>query len=179
MRALADAGRVRELMRALSRTTREPASIYFTGGATAVLYGWRDATVDVDLRIVPEQDQLLRALVELKERLTINIELASPEDFVPVATDWQARSPFLERHGTLSFHHFDLHAQALSKTERSHVQDLADVRAMVDLRLIDAQSMWRYYDRVSGNLHRYPALDRRALERALEDLFGARNADSS
>jgi hypothetical protein len=62
MREVTDAGRVRELMHALGRVTREQASIYFTGGATAVLYGWRGTTVDVDLRIEPERDMILREM---------------------------------------------------------------------------------------------------------------------
>jgi hypothetical protein len=35
--------------------------MYLTGGSTAVLEGWREATVDVDLRFDPEADELLRA----------------------------------------------------------------------------------------------------------------------
>lgn len=176
MRELADAGRVSELMRALGRVARASASIYFTGGATAVLHGWRGTTVDVDIRIEPERDELLRAIVDLKERLSINIELASPQDFVPVAPDWQARSPFIERQGRLSFHHFDLHAQALSKAERSHRQDVEDVRAMLEAGLVDPESMWRYYGQVAPGLYRYPAVDPGALERSLASLFGPRPA---
>ncbi|MGH7587674.1 MAG: DUF6036 family nucleotidyltransferase [Gemmatimonadota bacterium] len=173
MRALADAGRVRELMRALGRGTREPASVYFTGGATAVLYGWRGSTADVDLRLEPDRDEILKALVDLKERLSINIELASPQDFVPVSDDWRARSPFIERQGGISFHHFDLYAQALSKTERHHAQDIEDVQAMLRLGLIESQEMLRYHARVAPLLHRYPSLDPDALREAVERLFRA------
>jgi len=38
----------------------EKARVYFTGGATAVLLGWRASTIDIDLQIVPDQDRLLR-----------------------------------------------------------------------------------------------------------------------
>ena len=175
MRPLADTDRIRELMRALGRSAREPASVYLTGGASAVLRGWRAATVDVDLRLEPD-DELLRAIAELKERLDINVELASPLDFVPVASDWRTRSPFIERIGKVSFHHFDLHGQALSKVERGHEQDVADVRTMIERGDIEAASMWRYYDRVTPELYRYPAVDRKALERGLEALFGPRKA---
>jgi hypothetical protein len=34
--------------------------------------------------------------------------------------------------------------------------------------------MWRYYEQVVERLIRYPALDRRALERSLASLFGAK-----
>jgi hypothetical protein len=139
-----------------------------------VLHGWRDATVDIDLRMEPDRDELLRAVAELKERLAINVELASPEDFIPVTGDWRERSPFIARHGPLSFSHFDLRAQALSKIERGHEQDLADVREMLARGLVDAPTLWHYFAAVSPRLHRYPALNPAVLERALEGALGAR-----
>ncbi|MGH7572270.1 MAG: DUF6036 family nucleotidyltransferase [Gemmatimonadota bacterium] len=163
-------------MRSLGRLARAPASVYFTGGATAVLYGWRESTVDVDLRIEPDRDEILRPMVELKERLNINIELASPQDFVPVSPDWRAQSPFIERHGRLSFHHFELYAQALSKAERRHAQDVEDIQAMLRLGLIEPEAMLRYHDRVASDLHRYPSLDAEALRKAVESLFGPRSS---
>ena len=45
------------------------ARVYLTGGATAVLEGWRRSTVDIDLRFEPDDDRLLRVLPELKEHI--------------------------------------------------------------------------------------------------------------
>jgi hypothetical protein len=78
------------------------------------------------------------------------------------------------RCSAISFHHFDPHAQALAKAERSHEQDVADVRAMLDRGLVTAPSNWRYFEQVAERLVRYPALDRRALERSLATLFGSK-----
>ncbi|MEO5589276.1 MAG: hypothetical protein ABIS03_06800 [Gemmatimonadaceae bacterium] len=44
---------------------------------------WRDSTIDIDLKMVPERDALFRALPELKERLEMNIELAAPDRGIP------------------------------------------------------------------------------------------------
>ena len=118
MRSLADVERIHRFMRALGREADRPARVYLTGGATAVLHGWRESTIDVDLKIVPDVDRVFRAIPEIKERLQINVELASPDDFIPVREDWQDRSPFIAREGPLAFHHFDLYAQALAKIER-------------------------------------------------------------
>jgi hypothetical protein len=41
MRELADAERIRAFMRALAREASQPGRVLFTGGATAVLFGWR------------------------------------------------------------------------------------------------------------------------------------------
>jgi hypothetical protein len=51
MRELADADRIRLFMRALGEASAESARVYFTGGATAVLFGWRSSTIDVDVKI--------------------------------------------------------------------------------------------------------------------------------
>ncbi len=81
----------------------------------------------------------MRVIPGLKEALQINVELASPADFIPVPPGWEDRSPFITREGRISFHHFDLYAQALAKVERSHSQDLEDVREMI-LKKVDLSS---------------------------------------
>lgn len=175
MRALADAERIRLFMRALGggTGTRGPARVYFTGGASAVLAGWRPSTIDVDIKVVPEDDTLLRAIPELKERLQINVELASPADFIPVAPGWEDRSPFIAQEGRLAFHHFDFRAQALAKIERGHAQDLEDVRAMLRVGLIDADHLRHYFVRIEPDLYRYPAISAASFRRSVEDFLAA------
>jgi hypothetical protein len=95
MRPPVDGQGIRALARELGRIARGSVRIYLTGGSTAVLEGWRETTMDVDLRFEPEVDELLRALPELKERLGVNIELVSPPDFVPELPGWRERSPFV------------------------------------------------------------------------------------
>ena len=70
-------------LRISAAATRE-GICYLTGGATAVLVGWRGTTIDVDVALEPEQDELLRELPRIKNELGINVELASPRDFIPV-----------------------------------------------------------------------------------------------
>ena len=56
MRALATRDRIEALMRELGRVADADGAVYLTGGATAVLVGWRETTIDVDVTFVPEQD---------------------------------------------------------------------------------------------------------------------------
>lgn len=77
------------------------------GGATAVLLGWRDSTVDIDLKIVPDSNRILRSLPALKERLQLNVELAAPDDFIPALPNWEERSKFIKQEGRLAFLHYD------------------------------------------------------------------------
>lgn len=115
MRGNVDAARIREFMRLLALRSGAAGRVYLTGGASAVLLEWRTTTVDVDIKIIPDDESVLRVIPELKERLDVNVELASPADFIPELPGWEARSPFIVHEGTLSFHHYDFYAQCLSK----------------------------------------------------------------
>jgi hypothetical protein len=78
VRRLATAERIRAFLDRLGRRATMPATVYLTGGATAVLIGWRDATIDIDLKLVPDRDELLRLLPVLKEELEVNVEAVEP-----------------------------------------------------------------------------------------------------
>jgi hypothetical protein len=173
VRELADAERIGAFMRALGRSADVDGACYLAGGATAVLLGWRTSTIDVDIRLVPETERLLRALQRLKDELRINVEPATPLDFIPVPPGWEGRSVFVAREGRLSFYHFDLYAQALAKLERAHAQDLGDVTAMVERELIEPERVLAYFDEIEPEIYRYPAVDPRAFRRRVEDAFGA------
>jgi hypothetical protein len=175
MRALADGDRIHRFMRALGAASPADARVYFTGGATAVLHGWRDSTIDVDIRIVPEHDALFRAIPQLKEELQLNVELASPDHFIPVKDGWEDRSPFVGREGRVSFHHFDLYAQALSKIERGHAQDVEDVREMLSRGLVERAALVAYFDEIAPSLYRYPAIDPATFRQAVADTVAARD----
>ena len=72
MRGLVDGERLRRFMAALGRESRSPARVYLTGGASAVLFEWRASTIDVDLKLEPDHDELLRAIPALKASLKVN-----------------------------------------------------------------------------------------------------------
>ena len=159
MRPRADAERVRAFARELGRRIRRPARMYLTGGATAVLEGWRETTVDIDVRFEEDSDELLRHIPALKEELGVNVELASPPDFIPELPGWRDRSPFVLRAGPLSVHHFDPYSQALSKLERAFDQDLEDVNDLIAHGLVDRSRLLELFKAIEGDLFRYPAID--------------------
>lgn len=159
MRPNADPDRIRGLVRELARTAGEDTTIYLTGGATAVLHGWRDSTVDIDLRIEPDSDELLRRIATVKDELHVNVELASPPDFIPELPGWRERSPFAFSEGRITVRHFDPYSQALSKISRDFELDRADVRAMIDQGLVDPRRLEELFEQIEPNLFRYPSLD--------------------
>jgi len=171
VREIADRARIEVFMAALAREATADVSVFLVGGTSAVLLGWRDSTMDVDLAMRPENDGMLRAIPLLKERLRLNVEFASPDLFIPVPAGWEARSAFVTRIGRVTFYHFDLYAQALAKVERGHTRDLADVRAMVERGLVDPREARAYFERLEPELYRFPALDAASFRAAVNAAF--------
>lgn len=171
MRRLADATRVERFLEELGRCARRPVRLYLAGGATAVLRRWRDTTIDIDLKLVPESDELLREMPRLKDELEINVELASPDQFIPELPGWEQRSLFVEQFGKLSVYHLDPYSQVLAKIERGHTQDLADARSMLEEKLVEPSRLLGLFNEIEPRLFRYPAVDPRAFRRALEDFL--------
>jgi hypothetical protein len=169
MRELVTGLRLREFMRRLGNSALKETRIYLTGGATAVLHGWRETTIDVDIKIIPESDELFRALPDLKEALHLNVELASPDLFVPPAPGWESRSPFIVREGRVDWHHFDLYSQAMAKIERGHGRDLQDVEEMFRRSLIEPLKLRELFEQIKPQLIRYPALDPAVFNRKVEE----------
>lgn len=176
MRGYTTAQKVERLLRELGAAARGPGCVYLTGGTSAVLYGWRAATHDADLKFDPEPPGVFEALPGIKQRLDMNLELASPDDFIPPLPDWQARSIHIARHGLLECLHYDFYAQALAKMERGHAQDLADVAEMFVRGLVEPSRLRRLFEAIEPQLHRYPAIDpptfRCKVEEALARVAG-------
>lgn len=172
MRERADGNRIRAFADALGRSARSPARLYLVGGATAVVHGWRASTVDIDICLEPDSDDLLRAIARLKDELDVNVELASPPDFIPELPRWRDRSPWIFRAGPLDVHHFDLYSQALAKLERGFEHDLADVRAMAARGLIDGSQAIAFLDVIDDQLFRYPQIDAAGFRSRVLDVLG-------
>ena len=170
MRRLVDEEGIRRFMRALGSVAERDVRLYFTGGATAVLLGWRPSTVDIDIKVDPERDEIFRAIPKLKDQLQVNVELASPDGFIPPLPGWQDRSAFIGREGRLSFYHYDFYSQALAKIERGHSQDRADVREMLDRGLIEPAELLRRFEQIEPELYRYPAVDPGSFRKAVEEV---------
>jgi hypothetical protein len=171
MRRPVDAARIREFLRALGAEAREDTHLYLTGGTTAVLFGWRETTVDLDITMIPEHDALFRAIPALKEKLEVNVELASPADFIPELPGWQERSRFIVREGKIDFFHYDLYSQALAKLQRGHAKDLEDVRVMLERGLIEPEKALELFEAIEGRLYRFPAIDPASFRRRVEAAF--------
>ncbi len=171
MRPNVDQEKIERLMQALGREAKGAGCIYFTGGASALLIGWRNSTVDVDIRLDPEPPGIFQAIAKLKQELNINIELASPQDFLPPLPGWRDRSVFIGKQGKISFYHYDFTAQALSKLSRGFERDISDVQAMYEQRLFSLKDLRDCFEAIVPELVRFPSLEEDALRSSVENFI--------
>lgn len=159
MRELLTRERIEQLMIYMAGVISGEGRIYFTGGVTALLHGWRESTIDVDLIAHPEPAGFFAALPKIKDGFNINLELVAPHDFLPPLPGWESRSLYIARHGKLDFYHYDLYSQALSKIQRDHDRDRKDVAGMLRDRLIKADRLLELFQAIQPGLIRYPKVE--------------------
>jgi hypothetical protein len=169
MRSETDRAKLEAFLEALGNGVRGEGRIYLTGGATALLYGWRAMTIDIDLKPDPEPPGLFEAIAILKDELDVNVELASPDDFIPAVPGWRERSPFIARHGSIDFFHYDPYGQALSKLQRRHDRDLTDARFLLERGLIRVPDLRKMFVLIEPELIRYPAVDPGFFRKSVND----------
>ena len=165
---------LRALMRDLARSAvnEEHYSVFLVGGGTAVLNGWRDSSIDVDL--YSPRDGIFDDVQAIKERLQLNIETVRPEDFVPPLAGSEDRHVLIETIGRVTFYHYDPYAQLFSKVVRGFERDLIDAQAFVGSRMVDAvrfrSLVWAIPDAAWS---KYPRLSPGAVRQAVDDFLSA------
>ena len=133
MRPNVDRRTIDHFLTELGRRFRQGGRIYLVGGAALVHAGIRPAvsaaTQDIDLEVA--SGDLYQTVNQLKQSLNINVEFASPGDFIPLPQDWQNRSRYVGRYGAIDVFYFDFYSIALSKIDRGTTRDLQDVALLL------------------------------------------------
>jgi hypothetical protein len=179
MRGETNKAKLEIFMAAVGRRARGEGTVYLTGGATAVLFNWRAMTIDVDIKPDPEPPGLFQSIAILKDELDINVELASPDDFIPAIPGWRERSLFIAQHGAVKFFHYDPYGQALSKLQRGHDRDLNDVQSLWREGLIRVDQLREMFRQIEPDLIRYPAIDRASFRAAVMEFCNGPQGTSS
>lgn len=159
MRQPLDKPRLQSVLRALGRSARGDGRVLLSGGATALLEGWRASTVDVDLCLDEEPAGLFEAIARVKRELDVSIELAGPADFVPPLAGRSLRQVPIGTYGRVAFAHEDPYLQAFAKLSRGHRRDMGDVAAMVRAGWVEPDLLLRLVREARPAMLRYPALD--------------------
>lgn len=161
-----------ELLKRLGASAKNPGACFITGGSSALLVGWRETTIVVDLKFDPEPAGVFEAIPALKRALHINVELACPSDFLPPLDQWRERSRFIDKFGQLEVFHYDFISQALSKLERGHAKDLLDVTEMVRRKLVTPEALLVQAEAIRPGLIRYPGVDEDSFIRRVKEFVG-------
>lgn len=159
-------------MEELARTAPPGQSfqVFIVGGGTAVLEGWRAATVDADL--FAEGEAVFRDIQGIKDRLKLNIEFVRPEHFVPSLPGSADRHRFIERVGNVDFFHYDPYAQLLSKVVRGFRKDLIDAEHFVKSGMVEPDRFRELVrDIPEAAYARYPNLSRESVLAAVEEVL--------
>lgn len=149
MRQRADRERIRGFLSQLSQRFRGAARLYLVGGTTLVYEGFRQQSLDVDIVMEVSDAQhsnLVQAIRGLKDELSINVEEASPADFIPLPAGYEGRHQFVERFGSIDVYHFDLYSVGLSKVERGRAQDFEDVLSLLRAGRLEWQKLVECYN---------------------------------
>jgi hypothetical protein len=135
VREPAERARIDRFLRTLGRRLRHPVRLYLVGGAIVVDLGFRNATLDVDYVVEADDpralDEFEQLIPSLKNELRLNVEPASPADFLPVPPNVLGRARYVRTYGNLSVYYYDLPTTIISKIARGTERDLADVESLV------------------------------------------------
>ncbi|HEX5548818.1 MAG TPA: DUF6036 family nucleotidyltransferase [Ktedonobacterales bacterium] len=147
---------IERFLQQFGQLSQQPGRLYLAGGAALVHGGLRGegaTTVDIDLRLDVSDESAAESLIrQLMRQLGINVELASPADFIPLPADWEARSPFVGRYGNTDVFYFDYYTLALSKIARGTSRDLNDVALLAQNRLIQRKDLEAAYQQILPQL---------------------------
>lgn len=151
MRQLVSPERIQEFLETLGKEAKFSCKIYLVGGTSLVFFGLRAQTVDIDLALDVDNahhQKLVLLIRDLKEKMHLNIEEASPADFIPLPKGWQERSPYIGRFGLMDAYHFDLYSTALSKIDRGSEVDFEDVQSLLKNNKIDWKQLEQFYQEI-------------------------------
>lgn len=169
---------VRALMEELARSAPagEVFRVYIVGGGTAVLSGWRSATIDVDLHA--DRDDVFRDIQAIKERLDLNIEFARPEHFVPPLAGSDRRHVLIDRLGNVEFFHYDPYAQLLSKIVRGFRKDVLDARRFLQSGMVEPGTFRNLVHQIPESAYaKYPSLSHDAVISAVDEFLSNVRSD--
>jgi len=176
MRPSVDKKAIELFLTQLGRNFHKSGRLYLVGGAALVHLGIRPGfTQDIDIQVSgPHEGELIVTIQRLIQQMQVNVEFASPGDFMPLPSQWEVHSRYIGRYGGVDVFYFDFYSIALSKIERGNMRDIADVKLLVQQNIIRLEELDVAYQEVLQQLGRgrYPRL---SPERFAERYAAMRN----
>ena len=158
MRPNVDRGAIESFLQQLGRTFSKQGRVYLVGGAALVHMGVRPGfTEDIDIEIhATDEYEMSEAIRRLKDSMKVNVEFASPSDFIPIPTQWEMNAKYVGRYGSIDVFYFDFYSIALSKIERGNTRDVLDVKLLIQQDIIELQELDNAYNEVLPRVGKRP-----------------------
>ncbi len=152
---------IEKFLDALGKSFRKPGRLYLAGGAALVHIGLRPgSTMEIDVAIeASDEDEMVMAIRKLVEKMQINVEFASPGDFIPLPAQWIAQARYVGRYGSIDVFYFDFYSLALSKISRGNDRDLIDVKLLLQQKLITLEELDAAYNEVLPRMGKRPYIN--------------------
>lgn len=151
MRQIVNPEKINEFLEVLGKEVHFPCKIYLVGGTSLVFFGLREQSIDIDVALEVDNvhhQKLIEVIRHLKEELNLNIEEASPADFIPLPAGWKERSPYLGTFGSVLVYHFDLYSTSLSKIDRGTEVDFEDVKILLRNGKVEWEKLESFYQEI-------------------------------
>ena len=124
---------------------------YLVGRSSLLLVAGKTSTFDIDVQFSTSHEhhaEFIRCLRTVSREMAILVELASPEQFIPLQAGFQERYQFVGQYGSLDVFHFDYYCIALGKVHRGNEKDFDDVVHMVQTELISLSMLESYLEQI-------------------------------
>jgi hypothetical protein len=117
-----DRPRLTQFLDLLGRRLRRPTRFYLVDGSVLIDLRLRPTTLDIAHAAEADEpialSELEEAIRSLRQQLDLNIEPASPADFLPVPASALSQSQFVRQHGPLSVYYYLLPTHVIAKVAR-------------------------------------------------------------
>lgn len=162
IRPAVDKTAVESFLQQLGRSFHKPGRLYLVGSAALVHAGIRPGfTLDIDVQVGgANEGELIVAIQCLIQQMQVNVEFASPADFIPLPSQWESHAQYVGRYGEIEVFYFDFYSIALSKIERGNDRDIRDVKLLIEQRIILLDELDATYQETLSQLGqgRYPRI---------------------
>ncbi len=146
-----DSEKLIEFLTRLGARFRQPGTVYLVGGSSLLLVEAKKSTYDIDLKFevaVEYHTEFLNCLRQIRREMDIDVEEASPDQFLPLPGGYEDRRRFVGRYGVLDVFHFDFYSVALGKIQRGNDKDYTDVFNMIRAGVIEFDMLEQYFNEV-------------------------------
>lgn len=161
MRQRVTRAEIEQFLKDIGKNVHQPGRMYLAGGAALVHMGVRSGTtLDIDVAIeAADEDELITAIRRIVQQRQINVEFASPGDFIPLPSQWEVQAKYVGRYGSVDVFYFDFYSLALSKISRGSDRDLIDVKLLLQHKLITLDELDAAFQEILPRMGKRPYIN--------------------